>query len=720
MAFCIVHIFTACTNNSKPIVLLPAPTKNGVDKVPPSVPTNGTLSKVTSLSDSGYLRKLSLHIRGVPPSIFEYQALEEAQKNNDTALFFKNTSQEYLKSSYHVEKMNNRLNEYFRLRTDSYYNTTDWPVLKEELEKDEIGEFPYITYVQSHLHKSSLNHLFRTIIRENESWDQLLLKKDYRIFVSQNSSNFNFGALEGKDFYYSIAKSQFPPNANGFVNLQFDANDARIAGVLTTPRFFARYPNTSVNKNRKRAAALFRMFLCDSMDTVALDASQNEEQILKKIFPERSSGNLVVSKDRHGHDAACLKCHYKLDPVGMTFAGSSLSLSPTASRGSLVFKRLDSQKVELPVEGLGALAHKITQQPEYTQCQTQLLWNWFIGSDSPLSQKDSLDLQSQFEKDKRRVNDFITYIVNTPQFTSRSPLVSENELERKVKTIFKRCDSCHKEEKNIPTFVDWPIGGSETLMKSYIKKITKVLDLKGNGNAATMPPPQSSWRLSKQEREALQLWVEKQTDSVVMHAFKSVQLRYLGGPDLILTLANKFSFWKSKNNEGLEKADVPSYCRFAANETSSKLGVSSPKTGRPIHENPSPSMARWLLDCGRAYIEADFKNSLLTEQLSHYFAPHFQKQFQLNQKEKLNAFLNQRWNVLTPDIQKQMVSYWTEYLLGPEELLSDVTQGQFINMSEFSDALIRKIPHSMTQLNLKELIPQILLTLIMQDAFLQY
>ena len=717
--FVFVVFLSSCTKNSQPILLFPNDIKKNTHQ-PPSNPTDELPPKTLLLSDAAYLRKLSLHIRGIPPSKAEYNQLSEAKNNKGLDDFLIHKTKEYLSSNHHIEKMNNRLNEHFRLRTNTYYNTTDWPILQEELENDEKGEFPYITYVQSYLHRNSLNDLFRSIVRENLSWDQLLLKKNYQIFINKTQNNINFGSIDDKSFYYPLAKSQLPPTASGFVNLQFNADDARIAGALTTPRFFSRYPNTSVNKNRKRAAAIFRMFLCDSMNTVALDASQNEEQILKKVFPERNSIIINASKDRHGNDAACIKCHYKLDPMGMTFAGSNLSVSPSASRGALVFKRIDSEKIEIPVDGIGTLAQKITQQPEYVRCQTQLFWNWFVGNDVPISETDFSTLQSKFDHDKRRVNDFIEYLVSTPQFKLRSESVSENEIERKVKLILRRCDSCHKEEQNIPNFENWPIGGSESSMKIYVDKIAKALDVFGNGKSATMPPSTSSWRLSDQEKNTIQLWVQMQSESNRSSNFNPVQLRYLGGPDIILTLANKFPLWKSKSNKGVVTSEVPSSCRFSTSETSSKIGVSSPKTGMPTHENPSPSMARWLLECGRSYIESDFKNSILDGQLSNYFSIDIQNKFRLDQKEKLQVFLQQRWSQLNPDLKRLLVSYWVEYLVGPEEILSDVTQGQFVSLTEFSDSLINKMPTTMNQLRMDEIIPKLFLTLIMNDSFLRY
>lgn len=706
---------------------------------PPATPPLQSNHPMLALSDAAYLRKLSFHIRGIPPSSAEYRALIEAQKNKTATVYLKSVIKNFIQSAYHVEKMNNRLNEYFKLRADTYFETADWPVLKEELALEKSGDFNASSYLQSYLHNNSLNDLFRTMIRENQSWDQILLKKSYR--VNMNTRNHIYGSISDKDFYYPLAKKQLSTNGNEIVNLHFEPNDSRIAGALTTSRFFDRYPNTAVNKNRKRAATIFRMFLCDSMNTIALDSSPDEGRILKMVFPQNSDTKEPTIKpgDPHGKDPACMKCHYKLDPAGLTFSTSPLSLSPFASPGALVFKRSESEKVNIPVEGLGTLARRITEQPEYVQCQIQQLWNWFVDKENSINPTSMQEIQQNFEKVGRRANDFIEYLVSTPQFMSRAQLPSDNELEQKVKVIFKRCDSCHKEEENIPLFAQWPIGGSEAAMKNYLRKITKHLDLKGDGNEADMPPAKSDWRLSAQERSALQLWVQKQTElkeETIQTSLASVnavnagylglvvnppQLRYISGQDLILTLVNKFTLWKSKDTTtGVESTTLPFYCRFAAEDTATKVGIASPKTGQPIHNPPSPSMARWYYECGELYINADLQNSLKQLQLEHYFSSELQKRFQLNKFESLNTFLKQHWNIIHPDIQLQLLTFWVEYLLGPDELISDLTQGQFPTQKEFAAAFMQKIPEAWHSMTLQELIPKINLLLIMQDVFLQY
>ena len=68
--------------------------------------------------------------------------------------------------------------------------------------------------------------------------------------------------------------------------VSFAENDLRLAGALTTPLFFSRYATTGINKNRRRAAAIFRIFLCDKM-TAAIPAMETiDDATFNLLYPE--------------------------------------------------------------------------------------------------------------------------------------------------------------------------------------------------------------------------------------------------------------------------------------------------------------------------------------------------------------------------------------------------------------------------------------------------
>lgn len=143
---------------------------------------------------------------------------------------------------------------------------------------------------------NSLSRLFRDLIAENLPWSSLLLSHKYTLYPLSGDS-FN---LSDFGFFGAVVKTPFSesglienPDAENIETrelqeVSFPIEDPRIAGSLTTARFFNRYTNTALNKNRRRAAAVFRIFLCDSMEA-AINPSINDDSALDRVLPTNPS-----------------------------------------------------------------------------------------------------------------------------------------------------------------------------------------------------------------------------------------------------------------------------------------------------------------------------------------------------------------------------------------------------------------------------------------------
>lgn len=475
-----------------------------------------------TLSEEAYLRKLSFHLRGIPPRAEEYTALASAIESGLAQVYLAKKKKEYFSSVYYIEKMNQRLNDLFLNRPD--YSHPEWPAPAEKRAREERPE----DYSQFKT-LNSMNNLFRTMLQNNQSWDTLLLGREYKIFnMTKDPSKNGSESMDDAGYFKSISKEQVPPTLNdpshffrdkredGVTSMVigFTDDQPQVAGAVTTARFFNRYATTVVNKNRRRAAALFRMFLCDSMVAVSVDQKNKLEPIFDLIFPNRKKEDQPVqtvdSEKPHGTDPDCMKCHYKLDPMGSVFDTSPFTLNPFAAEGALVYKNSKDELVDVKVKGLRGLAKAIVQQPEYVNCQVQHFWNWFIGEDVALSADRQRQLAEAFENNGRRVNDFISYLTEQPEFGASLSIAPPPSLTSQVQTIFQRCDSCHlNDAKKVPALAVFPIGGSREIMDSkWVPKISRELDLGGDGSKAEMPPRNSSWKMSKFERESIKKWIQ--------------------------------------------------------------------------------------------------------------------------------------------------------------------------------------------------------------------
>lgn len=458
------------------------------------------------LSDFSYLRKLSLHIQGVPPSKADYQALTKAKRENKTPEFFDSVISTYLVSPGHQAKMTIRLEESFRLTT-----STVRPRLP--------GETPLPQYQNPY--GNMLNDLFLRMTKENLSWDSLLTEKNYAAF-----SNSNFSGGGDYSFLKAILPQIIPdkvpdtisppgggqPPEPAPIAISFAGDDARVAGALTTARFFRRYGTTQLNKNRKRAAAVFNIFLCDPMSAAIPDRPASPDDDLGRAFPDTSTiteGDIkrsVATNDRHGGDQACAKCHYKLDPAGQTFMTSTLVLSPIASPGRLTYRdQKTGVLIDQPVAGLGGLGEALVKQDQYVRCQVDRLWTWFVGEDRPLNEAREKEIIAEFNRVGRKTNDFVRVLVSTPEFKTRDLRTESEIMAGQVKGVLKNCASCHGEQ--IPDFAKWPIGGSSADMSKWVARIGDRLDLEHDGASRDMPPPRSPWQPTVDDLHLLKAWV---------------------------------------------------------------------------------------------------------------------------------------------------------------------------------------------------------------------
>ena len=466
-----------------------------------------------TLPPSGKLNRLSRVLRGHAPTDAERAALQQASSAGQVDSFLDHKIDEYLASEDHAFKMSLRLEGLFRMKSTETFTTqgvTD----------------PSFLFSR----KNALNVLFSELGRKNLTWDTLLTGKSYQVFTNNRITGFgmnDYGFLAAilPDLHSTTGTfSPLAPDSEQ-TEVTFAANDPRIAGAITTSRFFNRYVSTGLNKDRKRAAAIFRIFLSDSMSAAVSSSEGQDQTILDLMFPH--TGDMTEAELKaiassqgdalHGTRPDCMACHSKLDPMGRTLMTSTLSLAPRATPGRLTYKRGQGELVNIPVKGVGELGAAITQQPEYEKCQVQHFYNWFFDEKTQATPEKIATLTKEFNRVGRRTNDFIKILVHQPEFFAVSPPMTEAEMRaRQVKSFFKKCQDCHKDQfyadtpdNKIPDFTQWPIGGSKQEMKSWVDSIQSKMDLKHNGEKPSMPPTEAAWRTSYKEIQLIKSWIDQ-------------------------------------------------------------------------------------------------------------------------------------------------------------------------------------------------------------------
>ncbi len=101
-------------------------------------------------------------------------------------------------------------------------------------------------------------------------------------------------------FMEQILTSKAPMMDSGVVKIPANLEINPTSNIFSQT-FWQSHPNSSTNFNRKRAAYVFKTFFCDDLTPVKLEVAANP------------------GDTRHGTDASCAACHYKLDPMAGFF-----------------------------------------------------------------------------------------------------------------------------------------------------------------------------------------------------------------------------------------------------------------------------------------------------------------------------------------------------------------------------------------------------------------
>jgi hypothetical protein len=570
----------------------------------------------TPLSPEAQLRKLSLHLRGIPPSTKELQDIGDAQ-NPKSHLHTK--AREYMEDERFIRVMTDHLDTLFKMRVSFH-------------RKDDNAVWAQFT-------NNSMNYLFHEIMANNLSWDNLLTHKTYKLSTRTGSHPDDFNASESSpdvEFFGYIFSDQLTelrktqqlyttplyfydnqapgsPPTEFRVRAESVQQKSAVAGALSTDRFFKRYPTTKINRNRTRAAAVFRIFLCDDMVPVILPSKNGDSKLLMLALgsSEKQVSNPIdqaIRENKHGSDKSCASCHYKLDPLGKVFNGSSRILNK-ASKGALVYRDNSGKVVNIPVAGLGELGEVIVQRPEYVSCQVSHFWNWFIGKDVPLTPSKHKLLVQEFDRVSRKPKDFIQLLVTSKDFYSSPKLTLEDVNFQHVKPLFKRCDSCHAEDPLAPTLLEFPNLGS-LAQERLARSVFFSLNLDGSQHKQEMPPENAGWNLSSRETLMVKAWIlggaKTPNGETTIRTHRLTKLRErINGTDsfdvnslLIKTPTLDTTFYRyMSGNTLLDSLSVFFHSYFGPDCLGNKfkeiayhnLGKADPTTGKPKNLLPNSS-----------------------------------------------------------------------------------------------------------------------------------
>jgi hypothetical protein len=283
------------------------------------------------------LRRMSLDLRGVLPSVAELDAVEADPSQLGVI------RDQYLEDTLFEERLVQVLAETWHSRVDSF--------LIAWWEYEALGEQPTIEYPFERSVGEEPLRLMAYVASHDRPWSEVTTA-DYTMANEILASIWPIEHGGGEGWVQSHYTDGRPP-----------------AGVLSTNGLWWRYYTTLSNRNRGRAAAISRLLLCE--DYLARPVSLAGNTALASAD---GLENALTS------DPYCLGCHSSLDPVASTlfgFWGGEYSAVEQATYhpereelGTLVVGA-EPGFFGVPVSGLEELGWRISEDPRFEPCAAQ-------------------------------------------------------------------------------------------------------------------------------------------------------------------------------------------------------------------------------------------------------------------------------------------------------------------------------------------------------------
>lgn len=345
------------------------------------------------------LRRLSLDLRGVVPTLEELEAVEA-----DPELV-----EEYRDAWVHDDGIAERL----------------VPLLGEHWATlgDEIPASPY-DYGYSEQHRYAFNRsvgqeplrLMAQVVIEDRPWSDILTA-DFSMANEYLGPNW---PMDG-----------YPEDGTGWHKVSY--NDGRPAvGVLATNGLWWRYGTSTFNESRTRAEAIVRLLICKDLLQRPVSFAYTDDL-----------NALTGTVDMIRSDPACLACHSAVEPISAALFG----FWPVLESGPIDHERYhqerESQGPEQllvepawygkPITGLSELGPAIAEDPRFTQCSVKTFGKLMLRRPMEVGDQPVLDeLHEEFVQTGLDVRELLVAITDLPEYRAGSVEGDEEDLDRVI------------------------------------------------------------------------------------------------------------------------------------------------------------------------------------------------------------------------------------------------------------------------------------------------
>ena len=373
------------------------------DGPPPtdSVPaTEPTLEVLEPLDAPRLLRRLSIDLRGTLPTIEELDAVEA----DPTAL--EGLRDEMLADPRLEDRLVRFLNERWHMRRD-VYDAVWWDF---DLEASDEYDF------ERSLAEEPLRLVAR-VIAEDRPYGEITT-------ADWTMANPLLGDIWPVDY---------PQGAEGWQQVQW--TDGRpAAGALSSNGMWWVYYTTPFNQNRLRAAAVFRLFVCEDY----------------LVRPVEVSAATLVNDDLDPTelirtDPYCTACHATIEPVAASLYGffwttqysAAEMMTYHAERELLGAEELgvDPAWFGTRVSGLEELGARIAEDPRFEACAVETWSSLLLRRDLTLDDWTlKQDLRQVYRDEETRMLPVLAAITDTPEYRAGA-VVEGTDRHRTSRTV---------------------------------------------------------------------------------------------------------------------------------------------------------------------------------------------------------------------------------------------------------------------------------------------
>ncbi len=343
-----------------------------------------------SLPAPRLLRRISLDLRGVLPSPEELDAVEADPTLLDA------TVDAYLEDPLFEERLVDLLSERFLTRIGEF------EIRWYDYALEAADEFPFERAVADEPLR-----LMARIAAEDRPWSEIV-----------TTDTTMADALLGE-----IWPVDYPAGATGWQEVRY--TDLRpAAGILATNGLWWRYLTTPSNMNRRRAAAIMHLLLCEDI--------QNR--------PVTFTGSASVStstEDAIANDPGCQACHVTVDPIAASFFGFYWLTQYNVQEMTTYHRERELLAEEIigvppswfgtPHAGLADLGKHIAADPRFARCAAQTTAELLWRREVELSDFERIETLRQVYLDDPRLKPVIRAVVLGETYADPEPRMASPE-----------------------------------------------------------------------------------------------------------------------------------------------------------------------------------------------------------------------------------------------------------------------------------------------------